>query len=136
MAVNPPSKKISRMIKFWLPVLVWMGVIFFASSLPGSQIPPFFPFQDIVFHLAIYLILGLFFARALKNTCLNIASARIIFFTTLFAFVYGSLDEFHQAFLPYRSVSGLDVFVDSMGSFIGSLVYPTRKIFLTEVRVF
>ncbi len=110
-----------KFIKYWLPVLVFMGFIFYASSIPGSNIPSLFPFQDIAFHLFVYLILAFLFARALKNTYSNITPSKIILFTIIFGVAYGLTDELHQAFVPYRCVSSFDVFIDSVGSFIGSL---------------
>jgi len=104
-----------------------MGVIFYASSVPGSNIPSLFPLQDIAFHFFIYLILALLFARALKNIYSNIAPSKIILFTIIFGVVYGLSDELHQAFVPDRCVSGFDLFIDSMGSLVGSLIYSARK---------
>lgn len=112
-----------KFIKYWLPVLICMGLIFYASSIPGSDIPSCFPFQDIIFHLFIYLMLGFFYARALKNIYANIALPKVIFFTVIFGVIYGIADEFHQSFVPYRSVSGLDLFIDGIGVFIGSALY-------------
>lgn len=110
-------------IKFWLPVLLCMGFIFYTSSIPGIKIPSLFPFQDIPFHIFIYSVLSFFFSRALKNTYLNMTQAKIIVFTIIFGLIYGLSDELHQAFVPYRTVSGLDVFTDTLGSFLGSLIY-------------
>jgi VanZ family protein len=99
-----------------------MGVIFYASSIPASNIPPLFPFQDIAFHLFIYCLLAYFFSRALKNTYSGLIPSRIIVFAIVFCIIYGITDEFHQAFVPGRTPSGLDVFIDGVGSFIGSMV--------------
>lgn len=118
-----PDKSRLKMIKLWLPVLVCMGIIFYASSLSGSDIPSLFPFQDIAFHILIYLILALFFSHALKNTYTDIALSKVILFTIIFGIVYGITDELHQAFVPDRTASGLDVIIDGIGSFIGSIVY-------------
>lgn len=128
MPANPLDKSraspIPLIIKFWLPVLLCMGFIFYVSSIPGSQIPGLFPFQDIAFHLFIYSILSFFFSRALKNTYPNMARLKIIVFTIIFGIIYGVSDELHQAFVPYRTVSGLDVFTDTLGSFLGTLTQP------------
>lgn len=120
-------KQMPIMVKLWLPVLLWMGFIFYASSIPGNEVPSLFPFQDIAFHLFIYLILSFFFARALKNTYFGITRAKIIVFTVIFGVIYGISDELHQAFVPYRTVSGLDLFIDTLGSFMGSLTPPFIK---------
>jgi VanZ family protein len=113
----------ARLIKLWLPVLICMGIIFYASSLPAKDIPPLFPFQDIVFHISSYLVLGVFYARVLKNSRSNMTRGKLILFTVVFGIFYGITDELHQAFVPGRIVSGFDLFLDGAGSFAGSLVY-------------
>jgi VanZ family protein len=100
-----------------------MGIIFYASSLPANDVPPLFPFQDIVFHLGIYLMLAYFFARALQNTSTHIVAKKVMLFAIIFGVLYGITDEFHQSFVPGRDASILDLFVDSIGTFIGSLYY-------------
>jgi len=99
-----------------------MGFIFYTSSIPGTEIPPLFQGQDIVYHLLIYLLLAYFFSRAIKNTYEKISPLKVILFTLIFGILYGISDEFHQSFVPHRSVSGYDVFIDGVGSFIGGLI--------------
>jgi VanZ family protein len=106
-----------------------MGIIFYTSSIPGTDIPYLFSFQDIIYHFIVYLILCLFFSRALKNSIANMTSPQVILFSLLFGIGYGISDEFHQLFVPYRSVSGFDVLIDGIGSFVGSLgveKFPNR----------
>lgn len=120
MAVN---RKISVILKLWLPVLAVMGMIFYFSTLPASDIPGLFPYQDIVFHAAIYALLAYFFIRALKNTYPGISLLSSVIATLAFGVIYGISDEFHQLFTPGRSCSGFDLFIDGAGTFIGSLIY-------------
>ena len=122
------DKQLTQGAKYWLPVLICMGLIFYSSSIPGSEIPALFPFQDVTYHLFIYSLLGLCFSRALKNTIFGIGLLEAILFTTIFGIVFGVSDELHQAFIPYRNVSGLDVFIDGLGSLLGSLIQPFIKI--------
>jgi VanZ family protein len=110
-----------KIVRFWLPVATCMGFIFYASSIPGSDIPPLFPGQDIVFHFVIYMALAYFFSRALKNTA-DISAKKVFIFTLIFGVLYAISDEIHQAFVPLRSVSGFDVFIDGCGTFAGSLI--------------
>lgn len=111
----------SLLIKYWLPVIFWMGFIFYASSVPAKDIPPLFPLQDMAFHLAAYASLAYFFARATKNTYLNLSPRKILYLSLIFGALYGLSDEFHQAFVPGRDVSGLDLIVDSSASYLGAL---------------
>lgn len=123
MPVSLSSNRTIRFVKLWLPVLLCMGIIFIASSIPANKIPSLFAFQDVAFHFMAYLILAWFFSQALKNTYSKIATTKIFFITIIFGFIYGLSDEFHQAFIPNRTVSGLDVSVDTIGSIIGGLIY-------------
>lgn len=106
----------------WLPVFAWMGVIFHFSSIPGKDIPLLFPFQDVVFHIAIYAILGLLFTRSAKFTFLNLTPLKLLLFSLFFGTLYGIIDEFHQSFVPNRYPCGFDVFTDSSGTLLGSLI--------------
>lgn len=117
------KKQVLRFVFLWLSVFVWMGVLFYVSSIPGKDVPALFPSQDILFHLGSYAMLGLLFRRALKNTFLNITPLKLIFFTVLFCVTYGVSDEFHQFFIPKRSASGFDVFIDGIGSLFANLVF-------------
>jgi VanZ family protein len=121
MAVNPRHNPLIRFILFWLPVILCMYVIFRVSSMPGRDIPPLFPFQDIFYHGIIYAILGLFFLRALANTYAEPALWKLVIFTVLFCLFYGLTDELHQLFVPGRSCSGFDIMIDTLGSSLGSL---------------
>lgn len=119
-----PSKFKKR---FWLPVLLVMVFIFYTSSIPGKNIPLVFSFQEIAFHFSVYLLLAWYFSRALKNTYSDITVFKVVFFTLVFGVIYAISDEWHQSFVPYRDVSSSDVFVDSIGSFMGGLAYGFRN---------
>jgi len=114
--------RLGRFFILWSPVIGCMGVIFYASCLPGKDIPSLFAYQDILFHGSIYAILGLFFYRALKNTDIRLIRLQLIIFTIVFGFVYGATDEFHQLFTSGRSCSGFDLMVDTIGSSVGGLI--------------
>lgn len=111
-----------KKIKLWSPVILSMGIIFYTSSIPGKEIPSLFNNQDIVYHILVFLILAYFFARALKNTMAQLSIRKVIIFTLIFGIMYGISDEFHQSFVPNRSVSAYDVFIDGVGSFLGGLI--------------
>ncbi len=131
MIANTAINRFWRAIVLWLPVLGCMGLIFYASSLSGKDIPSLFAFQDILFHGAIYAILALFFYRALKNTSPRLIRLQLFIFTIIFGFAYGASDEFHQLFTPGRDCSGFDLMVDTIGScaggFIGGIFYKWLK---------
>jgi VanZ family protein len=113
-----------KLLGLWLPVLLWMGVIFSGSSI-GS-----FPHVDkgivdaIVHrtaHLIEFAILGWWVLRAVGD---GRPLARRAFVTTLIIVtLYGASDEVHQRFTPGRSSEWSAVAFDAAGGLIGAGVY-------------
>lgn len=116
------NKRIIWFANFWFPVLLCMYAIFQASSMPGADIPSIFPFEDILFHGGIYAILVMFFIRALRHSLPAMPFLALVAAATLFGFIYGATDEFHQLFTAGRSCSGFDLVIDTAGAFIGSMI--------------
>jgi VanZ family protein len=131
--------------KYWLPVLIWMAMIFGASTDLGSTqhtsriIRPFLQFfwpnvsdksvhevQVAVRkagHLSGYAVLGLLIWRAKQKGFLAGGwSWRSAQFAEVIATVYAATDEFHQSFVPTREASVWDVLIDATGSAIGLAV--------------
>jgi len=123
MVVEKKSRGKWWVIRLWLPVIFILGLIFYTSSIPGKDIPRLFAFQNIAFHLLAYLFLAFFLIRALRKTCPDVSVSKMVLFVVICGIIYGILDELHQGFTPARSVSVFDVFIDSLGSIIGSLIY-------------
>ena len=44
---------------YWLPVIVYLSLIFSGSSIHGDMIPTLFPYMDKIAHLLEYSLLGL-----------------------------------------------------------------------------
>lgn len=120
--VRLPTKIMERIIKLWLPVVFFMGWIFYTSSIPGTDIPPLFPYQEVFYHILMFSILAYFFARASKITFHLAGPMKIILLTLIFGILYAISDEFHQSFVPNRTSSGFDVFMDGVGTFLGGLI--------------
>ena len=100
------------------PMFLVMGTIFFFSYQSGDTLYlPVFPGMDKICHLAIY---GLLAVAVLW--CFGpgkpVSPVRVALKTVLFCLVYGMSDEFHQSFVPLRSVSGLDLLADFAGSML------------------
>lgn len=138
--------KFRAFLKFWLPVLFWMAVIFTASADAHSYehssrfVEPFlrwlFPHMppaqiEIIHHiirkcghLTEYAILALLLWRALHLSKNNLPtwSWPKVGGTLLLVFLYASSDEFHQSFVPTRTALVSDVFIDTAGGAIGLLV--------------
>ena len=73
-------------------------------------------------HAFVYLILALLtisFLITLNKYSLNIC----IIITMLFSFFYACTDEFHQTFVNGRTGLFSDVLIDSLGAFIGCILF-------------
>jgi VanZ family protein len=101
--------------KLWAPVILWMGVIFFFSSIP--HLKSGFKYDFIlrkIAHVTEYFILTFFLFRAFKESF----DIRIFYFfisPALASFFYAISDEIHQSFVPGRTCAVRDVFIDSLG---------------------
>ena len=141
-----PVLKTRSFLRYWLPVLVWMCVIFSASSDQMSFqhssriIGPFlhwlFPhLSDETIHSAVvtvrkcahlteYAALALLLWRALRKPAQpgpapwQWSKAGLVL--ALVA-LYAASDEFHQAFVPSRQASVWDVLLDTTGAAIALL---------------
>jgi VanZ family protein len=123
-------KKIGVVLWFWTPVVLWMGIIYYSSSIPGEDMPKIgFPNIDKFFHFVEYFILGALLVRAFANSSDNANFRSMLLLSLIIAFAYGALDEFHQRFVPGRSPDIFDLFSDIIGSLSGSLLsmYKERK---------
>lgn len=113
MSASPPSAK-ARLLA-WLPVVAWMALIFFLSSLPGLRIAPD-SLLDFVLrkagHMFMFGVLAVLIARAWTGP----RTALVAF---LLAVGYAGTDEWHQSFVMLRQADLADVGFDAAGAVIG-----------------
>jgi VanZ family protein len=96
-----------------VPAVLWLGVIFAASSVQGSNIPGGWSVQG---HLAEYAVLGALVVYALGRRPVG---TRLALAALVFCALYGLTDEFHQAFVPGRVPDAFDWAMDAIGSAAG-----------------
>lgn len=117
------KERSARIIIFWLPVILWMGLIYFLSSFHKLQVSQV-GWQDFITrkfaHITEYVVLCILIFRSLKNTTKlsYFNSVFIAFFLTL---GYAVTDEYHQTLVSGRTGRPFDVGIDSLGAFIGYL---------------
>lgn len=73
-------------------------------------------------HFTEYLILGVLMCITLN--CYGIKDSTFIL---LLCIIYACTDEVHQFFIPGRACRLFDVFIDSLGSFVGVFVITLLK---------
>ena len=115
-----------KTIKYWLPAIFWMGLIFVFSSIPNLVDPLGFDPSGYIKHAVEYLIFGLFLSFGLSKSNIE-AKKKIILLTLVIGFLYGASDEFHQSLVPGRNASVFDLLTDAIGALIGSIIYSYRK---------
>lgn len=116
-------KRVGIIIWYWTPVLLWMSLIYYSSSIPGEDMPKIdIPNIDKLFHFVEYFILGALLVRAFANSSDKANFKLILLLSILIASVYGILDEFHQRFISGRSPEIFDIFSDIIGSLSGALL--------------
>lgn len=120
-------------VRYWLPVLAYVGMIFSLSSIHGSSVPTFFPGVDKFEHLMEYSLFGLLVGRAIRFTLGPTPRRLAAAFLTMGvgAFV-GAMDELYQLHVPGRSSDVRDWITDVGAVAISVLVTQlihTRPIF-------
>ena len=132
----------ARLLSRYLPLVVWLVFISFASTdsfsasntsrIIGPLVLWLFPhtsaetlatiqfFTRKLAHFTEYAILGFLAARAFRT------SPRWFLISALLIVVYALLDEYHQSFVPSRTASIFDSFIDMAGG-ISALIFVSRK---------
>ena len=111
------------MLSRFIPVIIWLGVIFFFSaqpSLPGPEDPLLDVIVKKLGHVTEYAILMLLLLRALAQRPLRWQHALVCLAAI---FLYGLSDEYHQSFTAGRTPLFTDVLFDSTGGLIGLLIW-------------
>jgi VanZ family protein len=105
-----------------------MAVIFILSSIPSDTMPVFGRYDWSVKKLGHATGYALLAHSILHGWGRNDLKAIVV--TWLLAVLYGGSDELHQAFVPGRQSSLIDVGIDALGAFFGllpSLYYRVRS---------
>jgi VanZ family protein len=115
-------------MKRWLPLLIWIIVIFGLSSIPKlSGDYPDMPIPvDKIAHFFEYMILAILFHRGLGNDKVRrwIRPSIIVFCICL---GIAALDELHQSYIPGRQSSIFDVLADLTGIVTGTAYVLLRE---------
>ncbi len=127
-----------------MPVILWMGIIFAASTDLGSAehtsrflIPLLHWFHPAISataiatiqflirkaaHLTEYAVLGVLLLRAFRTSVQGSFAVQAAIVLAVAA-VYAGSDEFHQSFIPSRTPSVRDVMIDCCGAVVGLGLY-------------
>ncbi|MCC6849412.1 MAG: VanZ family protein [Deltaproteobacteria bacterium] len=135
-------------VRRWAPVVVWAAFISWFSSdafsarstnsyidpvlrfLFGELTPAGFRLAHSIVrkgaHLTEYAILGALICRAMTAPGARVSRAVALRATACCA-AYALLDEAHQALVPSRTGSGVDVLIDATGAALGALLFTRSR---------
>ncbi len=105
---------IKILFSVYLPLLLWMGLIFFfssQSSLPGPQEFWLDFLLHKIAHIIVYAVLYILMYRAINVKHIS----RNWWLPLLFSLIYAMSDEFHQSFVPGRVSNWRDLGYDGLG---------------------
>ena len=130
----------------WIPVIIWMGLIFYLSHQPAEQsselsagvmemllnvLVVIFPIHEEIpiihflirkaAHFFAYFVLGILVVHALSKSLKPIWKGSVI--ALVICVLYAITDEVHQLFIPGQSGEVRDVLLDSVGAAVGLSVY-------------
>jgi VanZ family protein len=132
-------RTLTALIGPWAILLpfVYMGFIFFLSSLHGGQqdLPLGYSFHldpalSNFLHFPLYYGLGMLWKLTFEVR--QVPERKGTALACVFGTVYGALDELHQWFVPDRYMDARDVVVDFLGVLFACLTWRyVRPIFLS-----
>ena len=140
--------KFKEIYSEWIPLILWMGVIFLMSTdsfsffktsnyvvpllqtlfpgLPLGAIHSIHVFIRKFGHFFEYAVLSLLWYRTLQSGEKQ-WSTRLALLALVLSALYAATDEFHQTFVPSRGPSLIDVGIDSTGAACSLLVLRLLK---------
>ena len=134
-----------RFLKYWLPLPIWLGVIFVGSTSvmsaehtsryvvpfllwlkPGMSPAAIWTILVVArkcAHVTEYAVLALLLWRALRSVPVLRTKTLMVFGTVLLGCaLFAASDEFHQTFVKSRTPSVRDVLLDVGGALVGLFI--------------
>jgi VanZ family protein len=109
---------------YYLPVILWMGLIFYLSSVPGlssgvSSISVEIFLRKSAHTFEYFILTFLFWRIFYSHLKFSLLKSSILSFCCCLLFAIG--DEIHQFFVQDRAGRSLDVLIDLIGGTFGIL---------------
>jgi VanZ family protein len=140
---------VTRFLSRYLPLIGWLAFISYASSasfsagttsrIIGPLVLWLFPntspetlavihfITRKLAHFTEYAILGFLAARAFRSSPRSGIRSRWFLISVILVVAYALIDEYHQSFVPSRTASVYDSFIDIAGGLTALLVIRRRK---------
>jgi VanZ family protein len=108
------------LLYLWLPLVIWMSLIFLLSSQPDFPRPKVSWLEDLMgigAHMFLFGVLAVLWARVLRG------QRQTLLLAFLLTMLYSLVDEFHQSFVPGRTADPLDLVYDGLGAAIALSIW-------------
>jgi|SRR5207248_1048405 len=135
----------SRLAQYWMPVFIWLALIYVGSTdlMSAEHTSRFFVpvlrwlnpeitadaiakvqfFVRKLAHLTEYAILAALLWRAVyRGTNLKTRMSTVFVTASVVSILIAASDEFHQSFVSSRTASAGDVLIDMIGAIIGLML--------------
>lgn len=130
--------RIKKIFFYWLPPILWMGIIFYFSSRERIEVSEkdllnflFFKTLHIIEYAFLYFLLLRAFYTSLGE---KYSKTHLFFYVAIFSIFYAISDEVHQTFVPTREGKVRDVLIDTLGIYI-MYIYIKRNFDLLKKTV-
>jgi VanZ family protein len=107
-----------QVLSLWLPVVLYMSAIFYASSLTSLPTPE--EVSDKTLHFVVYGGLALVVLRAVAGGRWAGVTPTALVASWVIATLYGVTDEWHQTWTEGRTPEIADVAADALGAVMGA----------------
>ena len=112
----------------YVATIIWAGLIFYGSSIPGSTLPSAPDATSFLVHFFEYTILGLLLSKAViqKTKVQSPKFKNKALIILIIGALYAVSDEVHQLFVIGRHFELMDLLVDFMGIITGMFVMALK----------
>jgi len=128
-----------------ISIFSYTAILFFLSDQNSFPHEPFFPHEDKIVHIILYLPMGFLLAGFLNSiffhSCINqnLTSSRLRILYYLYFFLgaihLSVMDESHQFFVPGRNAEFLDMAADIIGCATGCYFYLKYSFFKNQKKL-
>ncbi len=128
------KRKVTAALRM-VPMIIVMGTIFFLSNQTGESLSlPSIPGIDKFAHMIAYGVLAGTVLFAHNEQQRNRRPWRVMVLTMVFCLLYGISDEFHQSFIPGRTVSVYDLLADCSGAAMSCIFWARWRQRIRTIR--
>lgn len=112
--------------RYWFVGMIYMGLIFILSSIPGEELPETTNLDKFL-HIVEFGILSWILGKAFRTSTKKLFIKQAWILSIIITIFYGISDEFHQSFIPYRSPDSYDVICDAIGATLAQGIFLIER---------